>query len=313
MRGNTNNNRVTASVTIRAVMCLVSAIGVGSVQVTKSQTTSTQNRSGLFFQSLSWRNIGPFRGGRVVAVAGVVSDPQTYYFGGVGGGVYKTTNGGATWNNDSDGFLNTSSVGAIAVAPANANVIYVGMGEHAIRGTTLSHGDGVYKSSDGGKTWVHLGLETTRVISRIRVDPANPDLVFVAAQGTPYVPSEMRGVFRSTDGGKTWKKVLFVNDVTGPSDLAMDMTNSRILYAAMWEHQRQPWNLRSGGPGSAIYKSVDGGDRWQKIGTGLPEVMGRIGLMISAEHNRLFALVECDPKGGLYHSSRKTLRSPVSC
>jgi len=255
-----------------------------------------------FDQVMTWRNIGPFRGGRVVAVVGVASDPQTYYFGGVGGGVYKTTNGGTTWTNVTDGFLNTSSVGAIAVAPSNANVIYVGMGEHAIRGTTLSHGDGVYKSTDAGKTWTHLGLRSTRVISRIRVDPANPDLVFVAAQGTPYVPSNDRGIYRSQDGGKNWKKILFVNDLTGPSDLAMDSANPRVLYAGMWNHQRKPWYLRSGGPASAIYKSSDGGDTWQKTSEGLPEVIGRIGIMISADHNRLYALVECDPKGGLYRS-----------
>lgn len=256
----------------------------------------------LLSQSMKWRSIGPFRGGRVVAVAGVTSDPQTYYFGGVGGGVYKTTNGGTTWSNVTDGFLNTSSVGAIAVAPSNANVVYVGMGEHTIRGTTLSHGDGVYKSSDGGKNWVHLGLESTRVISRIRIDPTNPDLIYVAAQGTPYVPSDDRGVLRSKDGGKSWEKVLFVNNVTGAADLALDSANPRILYAAMWDHQRKPWNLRSGGPASAIYKSNDGGDTWQKAVEGLPEVMGRIGIMISAAHKRLYALVECDPKGGLYRS-----------
>jgi len=255
-----------------------------------------------FDQVMTWRNIGPFRGGRVVAVAGVASDSQTFYFGGVGGGVYKTTNGGTTWTNVTDGFLNTSSVGAIAVAPSNPNVIYVGMGEHSIRGTTLSHGDGVYKSTDAGKTWVHLGLEATRVISRIRVDPASPDLVYIAAQGTPYVPSDNRGVYRSRDGGTNWEKILFVNDVTGPSDLAMDSSNPRILYAGMWDHQRKPWYLRSGGPGSAIYKSSDGGDTWQKMGAGLPEVIGRIGLMITAEHNRLYALIECDPKGGMYRS-----------
>ena len=266
------------------------------------QNGRAQNLPTLLGKALSWRNIGPFRGGRVVAVAGVASDPQTYYFGGVGGGVYKTTNGGTTWTNVTDGFLNTSSVGAIAVAPSNANIIYVGMGEHAIRGTTLSHGDGVYKSSDGGKTWIHLGLEATRVVSRIRVDPTNADVVFLAAQGTPYVNSADRGVFRSTDGGKSWQKVLFVNDATGPSDLVMDTNNPRILYAAIWDHQRKPWYLRSGGPASGIYKSVDRGETWQKIGAGLPEVMGRIGLTIAAEHNRLFALVECDPKGGLYRS-----------
>lgn len=284
-------------------ICLLLTVGLlsGSAQLARAQSKREPNGQ-LISQALVWRSIGPFRGGRVVAVAGITSEPQVYYFGGVGGGVYKTINGGTTWKNVSDGFLNTSSVGAITVAPSNSNVVYVGMGEHAIRGTTLSHGDGVYKSADGGKTWAHLGLELTRVISRIRIHPTNPDLVYVAAQGTPYVPSDARGVFRSKNGGKTWEKILFLNSVTGPSDLAMDVTNPSILYAAMWDHQRKPWNLRSGGPASAIYKSVDGGDSWKKIGEGLPEVMGRIGVVISADPNRLYSLIECEPAGGLYRS-----------
>src|SRR5262249_20885077 len=205
------------------VCCLVIGIAVffGWSSISRSQSELARS----YYQSMTWRSIGPFRGGRVVAVAGVASDPQTYYFGGVGGGVFKTTNGGTSWTNTTDGFLNTSSVGAIAVAPSNPSIVYVGMGEHAIRGTTLSHGDGVYKSIDGGKSWEHLGLEATRVISRIRINPANPDLVYLAAQGTPYEPSAARGVFRSKDGGKTWQKILFVNDVTGPADLAIDTKN----------------------------------------------------------------------------------------
>jgi photosystem II stability/assembly factor-like uncharacterized protein len=288
----------------KTVHCLLLALGVilGCVSVGPSQSGAAPGTAAWFSQSMTWRSIGPFRGGRVVAVSGVAADPQTYYFGGVGGGVFKTTNGGTTWTNVTDGFLSTSSVGAIAVAPSNADVVYVGMGEHTIRGTTLSYGDGIYKSSNAGKTWVHLGLESTRVISRIRINPTNPELVYIAVQGTPYIPSNDRGIYRSKDGGKTWEKILFVNDVTGPSDLAMDVTNPLILYAAMWDHQRKPWYLRSGGPASAIYKSVDGGDKWRKIGEGLPDVMGRIGITISADPNRLYALVECDPKGGLYRS-----------
>ncbi len=254
------------------------------------------------YQSLTWRNIGPFRGGRVVAVSGVASDPKTYYFGGVGGGVFKTTNGGETWFSITDGFLKTSSVGAICVSASDSNVIYVGMGEHTIRGTTLSHGDGIYKSTDAGETWSHLGLEETRVVSRILTNPSDASLVYVAAQGTPYVPSSARGVYRSRDGGATWQKILYVNDTTGPSDLAMDPANPRILYAAMWDHQRKPWDLRSGGPASAIYKSTDAGDNWKKIDEGLPPIMGRIGIAVSADPQRLYALVECNPKGGLYRS-----------
>jgi photosystem II stability/assembly factor-like uncharacterized protein len=252
--------------------------------------------------ALAWRNIGPFRGGRVVAVAGVSQQPRTFYFGGVGGGVWKTTDGGENWTNITDGQLKTASVGAIAVAPSDPNVIYVGMGEHAIRGVMTSHGDGVYKSTDAGRTWTHLGLDRTRHISRIRVHPSDPDTVLVAAQGAAYGASKERGVYRSTDGGKTWAQVLFVNETTGPSELAMDPSNPRILYAAMWDHLRRPWEVRSGGPGSGIHKSTDGGTTWQPAMNGLPTPIGKIGIDVSANPDRLYAVVEADPKGGLYRS-----------
>jgi photosystem II stability/assembly factor-like uncharacterized protein len=222
------------------------------------------------FQSMEWRNIGPFRGGRSNASTGVRQDRLTFYFGGVGGGVFKTTDGGDTWNNITDGQLGTSSVGAIAVAPSDPNVVYVGMGEHAIRGVMTSHGDGVYKSTDAGKTWKHMGLPKSRAISRIHVHPTNPELVYVAAQGAPYGPSEERGVYRSMDGGASWTKVLYISPDAGPSDLAMDPTNPRILYAAFWDHRRTPWEVRSGGPGSGLHKSTDGGDHWVAINEGLP-------------------------------------------
>jgi photosystem II stability/assembly factor-like uncharacterized protein len=254
------------------------------------------------FAALQWRNIGPFRGGRVVAVAGVPQQPRTFYFGGVGGGVWKTTDGGETWANLTDGQLNTSSVGAIAVAPSDPNVIYVGMGEHPIRGVMTSHGDGVYRSTDAGRTWTHLGLERTRHISRIRIHPSDPDTVWVAAQGAAYGPSKDRGVYRSTDGGKTWTQQLFVSETAGPSELAMDPTNPRILYAAMWDHQRLPWQVRSGGPGSGIHKSTDGGVTWSTANTGLPSLVGKIGIDVSPNPDRLYAVVEADPKGGLYRS-----------
>ncbi len=251
---------------------------------------------------MTWRNIGPFRGGRSVAVAGVAGDPKTYYFGGAGGGVFKTSDGGQTWTNITDGYLKTSSVGAIAVAPSNSNAIYVGMGEYTPRAQMFSHGDGVYKSTDAGRTWTHMGLAATREISRIIVDPKHPELVYVAAQGISTVPTRESGVYRSKDGGATWQKVLFVNETTGPADLAMDPRNPKILYAAMWDRERKPWFFRSAGPGSGIYKSVDGGDTWQKIDEGLPANMGRIGIAVSADSNRLYAIVEDDPKGGLYRS-----------
>jgi photosystem II stability/assembly factor-like uncharacterized protein len=254
------------------------------------------------YQSMEWRGIGPFRGGRSNASTGVVQDTQTFYFGGVGGGVWKTTDGGVSWANVTDGQLKTSSVGAIAVAPSDPNVVYVGMGEHAVRGVMTSHGDGVYKSTDAGKTWKHMGLPNSRAISRIRVHPTDPDLVYVAAQGAPYGPSEDRGVYRSKDGGATWTKILYVSPDAGPSDLAMDPSNPRILYAAFWDHRRTPWEVRSGGPASGIHKSTDGGESWVKVDEGLPELKGKLSVSVSANPERIFALVEADPKGGLYRS-----------
>ena len=237
-----------------------------------------------------------------MAVAGVPQQPRTYYFGGVGGGVWKTTDAGENWSNVTDGQLNTASVGAIAVAPSDPNVIYAGMGEHAIRGVMTSHGDGVYRSTDAGRTWKHLGLDRTRHISRIRVHPTDPDTVWVAAQGAAYGPSKDRGIYRSRNGGQAWEQVLFVNETTGPSELAMDPTNPRILYAAMWDHLRRPWEVRSGGPGSGLHKSTDGGTTWQPAMNGLPTPIGKIGIDVSANPDRIYAVVEADPKGGLYRS-----------
>lgn len=255
-------------------------------------------------QAMSWRNIGPTRGGRSVAATGVVGKPQTYYMGTTGGGVWKTTDAGLRWENISDGFFNTGSVGAIAVAESDPNVIYVGMGEHAVRGVMTSHGDGVYRSTDAGRTWTHVGLDRTRAISRIRVHPNNPDLVYVAAQGAPYGETEDRGVYRSSDGGETWEQVLYIDQRSGASDLSMDMTNPRILYASFWDHLRRPWVVESGGDGSSIWKSTDGGTTWTEIRNGLPEVMGKTSVDVSrADPDRLFAIVEAaDDQGGLYRS-----------
>lgn len=254
------------------------------------------------FQGMEWRNIGPFRGGRSVAVSGVASDPLTYYFGGVGSGVWKSTDAGLSWRNISDSTFGTSSVGAIAVAESDPNVVYVGMGEHAVRGVMTSHGDGVYKSTDAGHTWKHTGLDESRQISGIAVHPSNPDLVYVAAQGAPYGPSDERGVYRSRDGGLTWEKVLYVSETAGPSSLSMDRNNPRVLYVGFWDHRRYPWKVRSGGPGSGIYKSVDGGDSWQELTAGFPELMGKTAVAVSARSNRVYALIEADPGGGLYRS-----------
>ena len=257
-----------------------------------------------YFSTMRWRNIGPTRGGRSVAVAGVVQDPQTYYFGSTGGGLWKTTDAGTTWSNVSDGFFKTGSVGAIAVAESDPNVIYVGMGEHAVRGVMTTHGDGVYKSTDAGATWTHMGLAATRVISRIRVHPKNPDLVYVAAQGATHGWTEDRGIYRSADGGETWEKIHFVSDQAGAADLSMDMSNPRILYAAYWQHIRRPWIVESGGPDSGIWKSKDGGDTWTELSDGLPETMGKIGVDVSrANPERVYAIVEAEyGDGGLYRS-----------
>src|SRR5919198_5392725 len=234
-------------------------------------------------RSLQWRCIGPYRGGRVVAVAGDPWDPPVFYFGACAGGVWKTYDGGTYWENISDGYLQTAAVGAIAVADSDPHVIYVGMGECCIRGN-VSHGDGVYKSTDGGKTWSHLGLEDTRHIARIRIHPKNPDLVYVAALGHVYGPNMQRGVFRSADGGTTWDHVLFRSDTAGAIDLSMDPSNPRLLYAAIWDARRTPWSLTSGGPDSSLYKSADGGQTWAELthNPGLPTgLKGRIGVAVS--------------------------------
>jgi photosystem II stability/assembly factor-like uncharacterized protein len=253
-------------------------------------------------EGMRFRNIGPFRGGRVTAVTGVVGDRLTYYFGGTGGGVWKTTDGGNRWTPMSDKDFKTGSVGAVAVAESDPNVVYAGMGEAPIRGN-VSRGDGVYKSMDAGKTWAHLGLADTAQISRVRIHPKNPDLVYVAAQGHVWGANDERGIYRSSDGGKSWKKVLFVDAKTGASDLAMDPRNPRILYAAFWQVYRKPWTLESGGTGSGIYKSIDGGDTWKKLSGGLPEgVVGKIGVAPSpARDGRVWAIVEAE-KGGVYRS-----------
>ena len=254
------------------------------------------------FEGLEFRNIGPYRGGRSCAVAGVRRQPNTFYFGGTGGGVWKTTDGGSNWEVLSDKDFKTGSIGAIAVAESDPNIVYVGTGEAPIRGN-VSHGDGVYKSTDGGRTWKNVGLKDSRQIARIRVHPDNPDLVYVAAQGHVWGPNAERGIFRSEDGGKTWKKVLFVDDKTGASDLAMDPANPRILYAGFWQIVRRPWELVSGGPGSTLWKSTDGGDNWKKLTEGLPDgTWGKIGVAASAARpGRVFAFVEAK-HGGLFRS-----------
>jgi photosystem II stability/assembly factor-like uncharacterized protein len=279
-----------------AILLLMRMLGLagGSLQ---AQTLDENALKGM-----KWRQIGPFRGGRALAVTGVSGDLETYYFGAVAGGVWKTANGGLTWMplTDKTGIM---SVGAIAVAPSDSNVIYVGTGESCIRGN-ISYGDGMYKSSDGGKNWMHIGLEDTQHIAKIVVHPQNPDIVFVAGLGHAYGSNEMRGVFRSNDGGKTWQKVLFKDNRTGAIDLVFDPNNPHILFAALWEAQRTPWGMTSGGPGSGLYRSGDDGATWKRLdGHGLPSgVLGRIGVSISgADGNRVYAIIEAE-KGGIYRS-----------
>jgi photosystem II stability/assembly factor-like uncharacterized protein len=254
--------------------------------------------------SLKFRNIGPHRGGRVVAVGGDVRNRETFYMGAVAGGVWKTTDAGQTWRNISDGFFNTSAVGALAVSVSDPNVIYVGTGESSIRGN-VSHGDGVYKSTNAGRTWVHLGLETTRHIGKIQIHPTNPDHVYVAAFGHAWGPSEDRGVYRSTDGGATWELVLHKSATAGSHDVSMDPNNPRILYASIWQAQRYPHKLESGGEECGLWRSFDGGDTWEEISRkpGLPTGMfGKTGIVASpAKPGRVYTVIEAED-GAVFRS-----------
>ncbi|MFI5181064.1 MAG: WD40/YVTN/BNR-like repeat-containing protein [Thermoanaerobaculia bacterium] len=269
----------------------------------KAPVTAPADRSfSAQMEGLSYRAIGPFRGGRVVAVAGVVGKPLSFYFGGTGGGVFRTTDGGQNWEPITDKFFRTGSVGAVTVAESDPNVIWVGMGEACIRGNA-SHGDGVWKSTDAGRTWKNMGLQATEQISAVVVHPKNPDVAWVAALGHTWGPNPERGIFRTTDGGATWKKVLFVDEKSGASDLAIDPTNPRILYAGFWQVARKPWTLESGGPGSGLWKSTDAGETWKKLTGGLPEgTVGKICVSVSASRpDRVYAMVEAE-KGGLFRT-----------
>mgnify|MGYP000656385476 FL=1 len=259
------------------------------------------------FNSVKYRNIGPFRGGRSVAASGVVGDPMTYYMGNTGGGLWKTEDGGQLWKNISDGYFKTSSIGAVAVSESDPNIIYVGMGEHAPRAVMTSYGDGVYKSTDAGKTWKNIGLKNTQHISRVVIHPKDPNIIFVAAQGALYGPNKERGIFKSVDGGVSWNKILYVNSLTGCSELSMDYNNPLVMYAAMWEHQRLPWKVISGGPGSGLYKTTDGGETWNQIHNGLPKEKGKMAVAVSRSNSeKVYALVESDSNkelGGLFVSN----------
>jgi photosystem II stability/assembly factor-like uncharacterized protein len=287
----------------------MSVFQMGLTQAKKAQNPAASNTVDYndLYQSAKWRSIGPFRGGRSVTASGVIGDINTYYMGTTGGGLWKTDDLGLTWRNISDGFFKTGSVGAVAVSESDPNVVYVGMGEHAVRGVKTHHGDGVYKSTDAGKTWTKLGLDATQHISRIAIHPKDPNIVYVAAQGALYSHTPERGVYKSADGGVTWKKVLFVDDKTGCVELALDMNNPRVLYAALNEYGRLPWKVISGGAGSGLYKSVDEGVTWKKIHAGLPKELGKMGVSVSrANSDKVYLLLESDSEkelGGLFVSN----------
>lgn len=277
------------------LLCGVNA----SAQITPAATPKVD-----LLKNLQYRLVGPFRGGRSGAVEGIAGQPNVYYYGATGGGVWKSTDGGANWLNVSDGFFKTGSVGAIDAADSEPNVIYVGMGEHTLRGN-VSSGDGVYKSTDGGKSWKNIGLADTQQISRVRVHPKDPNIAYVAALGHLWGASEQRGVFRTRDGGKTWDNILYRNAQTGASDLILDPSNPNTIYAAFWQISRKPYRMDSGGEGSGLFKSTDGGDTWTEISRnrGLPAgVLGKMNVTVSPVNtNRLWAMVE-NKDGGLFRS-----------
>ena len=267
------------------------------------QSTST-TYDPKYFDKLKWRNIGPLRGGRSLGATGSPGRPNEYYFGATGGGLWKTTDGGTEWFPVTDGQISSSSIGAVAVAETNPDIIYIGGGETQLRGS-ITQGDGVYKSMDAGKTWRSMGLRETQAIARIRVHPTNPDIVYVAALGHPYGDNEERGVFKSIDGGITWKKVLYVSPKAGAADLIIDRTNPKILYASTWQVYRKTWKMWGGGPDCKLWKSENGGDTWNELtkNPGMPEgPLGKIGITVSpVDNRRLWAIVEAND-GGVYRS-----------
>ena len=287
------------------IIILLSLFVTNSIGQMKKDSAGTDLNS--FFKPVKWRCIGPFRGGRSNCATGVVGNPAVYYQGTTGGGLWKTEDMGITWANISDGYFKTGSVGAVAVAESDPNIVYVGMGEHAIRGVMTHHGDGVYKSTDAGKKWKKIGLDLTQHIARIIIHPKDPNIVYVAAQGALYSNSKERGIYKSVDGGISWKNVLYTDDKTGCAEISMDINNPMILYAAMWEHGRMPWKVISGGPGSGLYKSTDAGEHWEKMKEGLPKEMGKMSIAVCRSNSeKVYALIESDSEkeeGGLYMSS----------
>ncbi len=302
----------TAWLVVTLVLCFAT-LTLGQARSTEREGKSTEQptvaenpaqppkNEDPLFKGMKYRVIGPFRGGRSLTASGIPGDPTTYYFGATGGGVWKTTDGAVSWTSVFDKQA-VSAIGSLAVAPSDPNIVYVGTGEACIRGN-ISHGDGIYKTVDGGKTWRNVGLRDSRAIGKLIVDPKNPDIVFVAALGHPFGPNSERGIFRTTDGGKNWEKVLYNDENTGGIDIIFDPHNSHILFASLWEARRRPWSLTSGGPGSGLYRSNDSGSTWRRLEEhGLPKgPYGRIGVAVAANSERIYALIEAQ-EGGLYRS-----------
>ncbi len=280
-------------------------ISLSAFSQNKNNTSSeSPSLDPSFYEGLEWRNIGPNRGGRSLGSAGSPGRPNEYYFGATGGGLWKTTDGGNEWSAVTDGQVTSSSVGAVAVAETNPDIVYIGMGEVQLRGS-ITQGDGVYKTVDGGKTWRHLGLKETQAVARIRIHPTNPEIVYVAALGHPYGDNEERGVFRSTNGGNSWEKVLYASPKAGAVDLIIDRNNPKVLYASTWQVYRKAWKMWGGGGESKLWKSIDGGDTWTELSSnpGMPEgPIGKIGVTVSpADSNRVWAIVEAN-EGGVFRS-----------
>lgn len=294
---------ISSHLTKRLFFLLTLSFCICSITSGQSNTTNHQYSEHLF-EALTYRNVGPFRGGRSTTVTGVPGQSFTYYMGTTGGGVWKTTDAGISWNNISDGYFNTTGIGDVTVAPSDSNIIYVGTGEGPVRGVKTSHGDGVYKSTDAGETWKHIGLEATRHISRVFVHPQNPNKVYVAAQGNPWGPNKERGIYLTEDGGENWKKILYVNENSGFGDLTVDISNPDFMMATSWDFNRKPWVVQSGGDGSKVFKTTDGGKTWKEINKGLPELKGKMGISISPANPKIvyMAIEAKGKKGGVYRS-----------
>ncbi len=293
-----------------AIKCFLVLVLIFSTPFAFSQQASIQTNDPTetidksFYEGLEWRNIGPLRGGRSLGCAGSPSRPNEYYFGATGGGLWKTVDGGNEWKAVTDGQLTSSSVGAVAVSESNPDIVYIGMGEVQLRGS-ITQGDGIYKSTDAGENWEHMGLKETQAVARIRIHPTDANIVYVAALGHPYGDNEERGVFKTTDGGKTWKKVLYASDKAGAVDLILDQNNPQVVYATTWQVQRKAWKMWGGGGDSKLWKSTDGGENWTDLTSnkGMPAApIGKIGVTVSpVDSNRVWAIVEAN-EGGVFRS-----------